>query len=128
MRLLLDTHTFLWWNEGNAKLSKKASSLIADPANILLLSVVSAWELIVKYQSKKLELPEPPSIYVPTRTAHYGIEILPVTLAHTLAAESFPLHHRDPFDRLIIAQAKAENIPIVTLDRHFRDYPVKVLW
>ena len=97
MRILLDTHAFLWWNAADSRLSKKALRLLADPANTLLLSVVSAWELVVKTQAGKLRLPEPSSVYVPTRLAHYAMEALPVTLAHVLAAESLPLHHRNIF-------------------------------
>src|SRR5947209_10518960 len=102
MRILVDTHAFLWWNEGSPRLSKKATALLADPRNELFLSVASAWELVAKFQAKRLKLPEPPSIYVPTRTAHYGFQALPISLAHTLAVEQLPVHHRDPFDRILI--------------------------
>ena len=128
MRLLLDTHAFLWWNAADPRLSRKASALLADPKNTLLLSVVSAWELVVKTQAGKLRLPEPPGVYVPTRLAHYGIGALPVTLTHALAAEALPLHHRDPFDRLLVAQAASEGLPILTIDPQMRKYAVKVLW
>jgi PIN domain nuclease of toxin-antitoxin system len=128
VRILLDTHTFLWWNDASPRLSKKALTLLADPANTLLLSVVSAWELILKTQTGKMRLAESPSVYVPTRMAHYAMETLPVTLAHVLASESLPIHHRDPFDRLLIAQATVEGVPIVTADPEFRRYSIKVLW
>jgi PIN domain nuclease of toxin-antitoxin system len=128
VRILLDTHTFLWWNEADPRLSKKASVLLADPANTLLLSVVSAWELVLKTQTGKTRLPEAPSVYVPTRMAHYAMEALPVALVHALAAESLPLHHRDPFDRLLIAQATIEDVAIVTADPEFRRYSIKILW
>jgi PIN domain nuclease of toxin-antitoxin system len=128
VRILLDPHTFLWWNEASPRLSKKALTLLADPANTLLLSVVSAWELGLKTQTGKIRLAESPSVYVPTRMAHYAMEALPVALAHVLAAESLPLHHRDPFDRLLIAQATVEGVPIVTGDPEFRRYAIKVLW
>lgn len=128
MRILLDTHAFLWWNEGDSRLSKKASALLADTANTLVLSVVSAWELVLKVDARKLRLPEAPSVYIPTRMAHYGIEQLPATLAHVLAAESLPAHHRDPFDRLLIAQAKVEEMPILSADPQIRRYPVKAVW
>jgi PIN domain nuclease of toxin-antitoxin system len=128
VRILLDTHTFLWWNEADPKLSKRASALLADSRNTLLLSTASALELVVKVQANKLNLPEPPSVYVPTRTAHYGIEILPVTLAHALAVEELPLLHRDPFDRLLIAQARVEQVPILTIDAEIQRYGVKTMW
>ncbi|HTM14404.1 MAG TPA: type II toxin-antitoxin system VapC family toxin [Bryobacteraceae bacterium] len=128
MKLLLDTHTFLWWNEASPRLSKKALVLLSDPANTLLLSVVSAWELVLKTQTGKLRLPESLNVYVPTRMAHYAMHALPVSLAHALASESLPLHHRDPFDRLLIAQATIEGVPIVTADPEFRRYAIKVVW
>jgi len=84
--------------------------------------------LVLKTQTGKLRLPESPSVYVPTRMAHYAMEALPVTLAHVLASESLPFHHRDPFDRLLIAQATLEGIPIVTADPEFRRYKIKVAW
>jgi len=128
VKILLDTHAFLWWNDANPQLSRKALSLLEDPSNTLLLSVVSAWEIVIKCQAHKLRLPESPSVYIPTRSAHYGIETLPVILAHVLASESLPAHHRDPFDRLLIAQAKVEGVPILTADPQIRGYEVKVLW
>jgi PIN domain nuclease of toxin-antitoxin system len=128
VRILLDTHTFLWWNEASPRLSKKARVLLADPDNSLLLSVVTAWELVLKVQAGKLRLPESPGAYVPTRMAHYAMVGLPIALAHVLAAALMPLHHRDPFDRLLIAQAHVEGVPILTADPEFRRYSIKVLW
>ncbi len=128
MKLLLDTRTFLWWNEASPRLSKKALLLLSDPANTLLLSVVGAWELVLKTQTGKLRLPESLNVYVPTRMAHYAMHALPVSLAHALASESLPLHHRDPFDRLLIAQATIEGVPIVTANPEFRRYTIKVVW
>ena len=128
MRILLDTHAFLWWNEANPALSKRAYGLLANPRNALVLSVVSAWEMVLKTQAGKLRLPELPSVYIPTRAAHYGMEVLPVSLPHVLAAESLPHHHRDPFDRLLVAQAGVERIPILSADPQIRQYPVEVVW
>jgi PIN domain nuclease of toxin-antitoxin system len=128
VRILLDTHVFLWWNEASPELSKRAYALLSDPRNTLLLSVVSAWELVLKMQTGKLKLPEPASVYVPTRIAHYGIESLEVTLQHVLRCDSLPLHHRDPFDRLLIAQTLVEEVPILTADPLIRKYSAEVLW
>jgi PIN domain nuclease of toxin-antitoxin system len=128
VRVLLDTQAFLWWNEANPALSKRANALLANPRNTLVFSVVSAWEMVIKTQAGKLRLPEPPSVYIPTRAAHYGMEILPASLAHVLAAESLPPHHRDPFDRLLVAQAGVEQIPILSADPQIRQYPVEVVW
>jgi PIN domain nuclease of toxin-antitoxin system len=90
-----------------------------------VLRVASAWEMVTKAHAGKLRLPEAPSVYIPTRAAHYGMEVLPVFLAHVLAVESLPSHHRDPFDLLLIAQAGIEQMPILSADPQFRKYPVE---
>jgi len=128
VRVLLDTHVFLWWNEDSPELSKKAIRILADPANILLLSVASAWEIAIKAQSGKLRLPEDAAKYMRTRTAHYGMEILPIQLAHALALASLPLLHRDPFDRILIAQSQEERLPLLTSDPAIRSYPIDTIW
>ena len=128
MRVLLDTHVFLWWNEGNSQLSKKAVRILADPGNSLVLSVASAWEIAIKTQAGKLRIPEDAATYVPTRVAHYGMEILPIQLGHALALASLPLLHRDPFDRILIAQSQIEKLPILTADPAIRGYPVDAIW
>jgi len=128
VRALLDTHVFLWWNEANPQLSKKVSRILADPANSLFLSVASAWEIAIKTQCGKLRIPEDAAIYVPTRAAHYGMEILPIHLAHALALASLPLQHRDPFDRMLIVQSRIEKLPILTADPAIHGYPVDTIW
>ena len=128
MRVLLDTHAFLWWNTDDSRLLTRVKKLISDPSNSLLLSVVSAWEIAIKVHRGRLHTPEPPATYLPSRLAHYGIESLPVTLTHVLETASLPAHHGDPFDRLLIAQARMERIPILTADADFRKYAVEVIW
>jgi PIN domain nuclease of toxin-antitoxin system len=128
VRILLDTHVFLWWNEANPQLSKKALRILADPANSLVLSVASAWEIAIKTQSGKLRLPEDAATYVPTRAAHYGMEILPIFLPHTLALASLPLLHRDPFDRMLVVQSQIEMLSILTADAAILQYPVATVW
>lgn len=128
MRLLLDTHVFLWWNEGSARLSRGARRLLADPQNNLFFSVVSAWEMVLKAQSGKLSLPTPVSTYVPARLNHYGMEMLGLTLEHVLASSALPAHHRDPFDRMLVAQAQVEQLIIVTHDSHVQKYAVETIW
>lgn len=128
MKLLLDTHVFLWWNEGSPRLSKRASGLLADPENTLLLSAASVWEIVLKVRTGKLQLPSAARDYVPARMAHYGIEPLPITLAHVLASEPLPFHHRDPFDRILVAQAQVERLPLITQDPLVRQYSVKTIW
>jgi PIN domain nuclease of toxin-antitoxin system len=128
MRFLLDTHAFLWWNEASERLSLRAARLLSDPRNPLLFSVVSAWEIIVKAQIGKLKLPSAPAAYIVSRLEHYGIETLSLRLGHVLAAEDLPAHHRDPFDRMLIAQAQGEGLPIVTHDPHMGKYSVETVW
>jgi PIN domain nuclease of toxin-antitoxin system len=128
VKLLLDTHVFLWWNEGSPLLSKRVLELISDPANRLYLSVVSAWEIILKVSAGKLKLPSAAAVYIPARLAHYGIEALPLSLQHALAAETLPWHHYDPFDRMLVAQGLAEQLPILTHDPQIRHYKVRTIW
>jgi PIN domain nuclease of toxin-antitoxin system len=128
VRILLDSHVFLWWNADDPRLVKRVKKLISDPANSPLLSVASAWEIAIKVHRGRLRMPEPVSTYVPSRLAHYGIQPLPVTLPHVLETAALQLHHGDPFDRLLIAQARVEGIPILTSDSDFRKYSVEVLW
>jgi PIN domain nuclease of toxin-antitoxin system len=128
MRFLLDTHAFLWWNEASPKLSLRAARLLSDPRNHLLFSVVSAWEIIVKAQLGKLKLPSAPAAYIVSRLEHYGIETLSLRLGHVLAAEQLPVHHRDPFDRMLIAQARVEQLPIITHDPEIGKYSVETVW
>ena len=128
MRLLLDTHVFLWWNEASPRLSRRARHLLSNPENKLYFSVVSAWEMALKVQSGKLGLPTAVSVYVPARLNHYGMDALTVTLEHVLASSALPAHHRDPFDRMLIAQAQVEELTIVTHDKEFRKYAVEIIW
>ncbi len=128
MKILLDTHAFLWWNDANPQLSRRAYAAIANPRNTVVLSVVSEWEMVIKTHAGKLRLAEPPSVYIPTRVAHYGFETMAITLAHVLAAESLPSHHRDPFDWLLIAQSQVEGLPILSADPQLRQYAVEVIW
>jgi PIN domain nuclease of toxin-antitoxin system len=128
MRLLLDTHTFLWFCQGDAALSATAKTLIEDPANHKLVSVASCWEIAIKAGLGKLTLGEPSATYIPAALSRTGFELLPVSLVHATAVESLPPHHRDPFDRLLVAQAKIEVIPVVSADPALDPYGVRRLW
>jgi PIN domain nuclease of toxin-antitoxin system len=128
MKLLLDTHVFLWWNEADPRLSRRVRGLLSDPDNSLYWSVVSAWEMTLKVQWGKLGLPTATAVYIPARLSHYGMEALPVTLEHVLAASALPAHHRDPFDRMLLAQGQVERLPIVTRDPQVRKYAVETIW
>jgi PIN domain nuclease of toxin-antitoxin system len=128
MNLLLDTHVFLWWNEASPKLSRRVRQLLADPANTLYLSVASAWEIVLKMRAGKLDLPAAASVYIPARLSYYGMRALNVTLDHVLASSVLPAYHRDPFDRLLVAQGQVESLTIVTHDPQLRKYAVETIW
>ena len=117
MRLLLDTHVLLWWHDQPARLTETASSAINDLGNDVFLSVVNGWEIQIKAQLGKLTLPKPLRVILQEEQATNGFRLLPVTLEHVYALDSFPLHHRDPFDRLLIAQAHQEGLILVTHDQ-----------
>lgn len=127
MKGLLDTHTFIWWDSDPARLSAAVLTFIRDPANVVFLSVVSVWEILIKFQLGKLTLHAPLADLVSQQQAN-GIRILPVTLDHALALEKLPTPHKDPFDRLLVCQAIAEGATLLTGDAIFAQYPVRVLW
>jgi len=128
VRILIDTHVFLWWTMADPRLPSRVKTRLLDPDNILFLSVASIWEIGIKVHRGKLHLPEKLSPYFSARLAAYRIDPLPVTLEHVLETASLPAHHRDPFDRLIIAQARTEGIPLLTSDAVFQKYPVEAIW
>ncbi len=128
MRLLFDTHTFLWWTDQQQGLSPRVIALCQNSDNTLLLSVVSIWEMQIKTQSGKLKLSKPFREFVEKEIQRNEMAILPVALDHVLTLESLPLHHRDPFDRLLVAQAISENAALLSSDRKLTDYPVQVVW
>ena len=126
MKVLLDTHTFIWAITDERRLSPRARSLIASSE--LWWSVVSLWEAIQKAQVGKLSLPLPAGPFLTGELSSNHVRLLPVSLSHVLRVEELPLHHRDPFDRLLIAQSIEEKWPIVTADPWFARYPVDVIW
>ncbi len=128
MKLLLDTHTFIWWDSEPAKLSPTVLKLCRERVNTVLLSVTSVWEMQIKLQLGKLKLNLPLGEVIESQRQTNNIEILPVTLEHVLALESLPAHHKDPFDRLLIAQANVEGAVLVSRDSVFTSYSVKVVW
>lgn len=128
MTLLLDTHPFLWFCQGDAQLSAAAKSLIEDPKRRKLLSVASCWEIAITTSLKKLTLGEPSASYISTALARTGFELLPITLEHATGVESLPMHHKDPFDRLLVSQAITEGISVVSADAAFDAYSITRLW
>ncbi len=126
MRFLVDTQSWLWLQASPGRLSGKILARLADPDNELLLSAASSWEIAIKYALGKLPLPSPPTEYVPGRMQDSGTRGLPVTHAHALHVAELPPHHRDPFDRILVAQAQLEKLTIVTADRQLEAYDVKL--
>ncbi len=127
MRILLDTQIFIWWADNPEKLSNSVLSALADDSNDLHLSVASVWEMQIKIRLGKLKVSLPLAELVHSQQAANDINILPVTLPHVLALETLPFHHKDPFDRLLIAQSIEEVATIISVDPQFASYPVKVL-
>ncbi len=128
MKLLLDTHTFLWLDGSLERLSARALSACEAPTNQLYLSVVSAWEIQIKHQINRLKLEVPLEEMIQGQQDTNGISILPVELRHIYTLQQLPLHHNDPFDRLLIAQAKAEQMRLVSADSQFSPYLIDVIW
>ena len=127
MRVLLDTQVWLWMLGAPERLSRKARALVVSQENELLLSAASAWEIAIKHAVGKLQLPESPEEYIPPLMIQTAITPLAVNHRHALRVASLPAHHRDPFDRILIAQAQIEELPILTADRAFRRYDIEVL-
>jgi PIN domain nuclease of toxin-antitoxin system len=128
MRVLLDTHVLLWWHDQPAQLTEIAYDTINDLGNDVFISVVNGWEIQIKAQLGKLTLSKPLRVILQEEQATNGFRLLPVTIEHIYTLDSFPLHHRDPFDRLLIAQAHQEGLTLVTHDPKFSTYPVSLLW
>ncbi len=127
MKALLDTHVWLWLQTAPERLTREARELVEDASNDLFLSAASAWEIAIKYALGKLPLPDPPDRYVPSRLALSGTTPLPVEMRHALQVAALPPHHRDPFDRLLIAQAQLEDLVLVTADGQFGPYGIQTL-
>ena len=128
MRCLLDTHSFLWWIADIPRLSGPARSLIEDDANEIWLSVVSAWEIALLVQRARLTLEMAPLLLIPQQVAANGFSVLPVHLQHTLQVGTLPFLHRDPFDRMLVAQAQVEGLTLITGDTAITRYAVSTIW
>lgn len=127
-KLLLDTHAFIWWASAPEKLSKKALRLCEDRNNVLILSVASVWEMQIKIQLGKLNLNEPLTGLIEEQQKVNDLQILPVELEHVLALENLADHHNDPFDRLLLAQSRVENLTLISKDPMIKKYLPKVIW
>jgi PIN domain nuclease of toxin-antitoxin system len=129
VRLLLDTQCWLWWFAQPERLSEEAIAHIVDETNDLWFSVASVWEIGIKVAIGKLPLPEPIDSYISSRMAQLGVRSLEITATHALRAAALPLYHRDPFDRMLIAQAQSEDMTLVSADAILKQYGnVSMLW
>lgn len=128
MKVLLDTHAFLWWITDDPQLSARAREIISDGKNELFLSAASGWEIAIKAKLKRLKLPGEAERFIGEQLTLNAIESLPVQMSHALHVYAIPDHHRDPFDRLLAAQVKLENLHFLTSDRQMSKYGIKVLW
>ena len=128
MKLLLDTHAFLWVNEDSERLSQTVKDLCSSGEHEFYLSMASPWEMQIKNQLGKLSLAMPVEELVDKNRQENNIQLLPIDLAHIAYLKQLPAHHKDPFDRIIIAQAIIEGLTVVTVDHAFTDYSVPVIW
>lgn len=128
MRILLDTHTLIWFVLNDSQLSAAATAAISDPANDILISPATYWEIAIKVAKGQLELYAPYDDFMARGIAGNDFEILPIEIRHTSLVTTLPFHHRDPFDRLLVAQAQVERIPIVSIDVALDPYGVTRLW
>lgn len=128
MQYLLDTHVLIWWLTSDKRLSPEARGLITSPRNTLHWSVASSWEISIKHALGRLVFDEPPEVLIPAELDRNFIESLQITNAHAFKAGQLPNHHRDPFDRMLVAQAQIESLGIVSDDSRLELYDVDVFW
>ncbi len=128
MKYLLDTHAFLWLNDESDRLTQTVKELCSSGEHEFYLSMASAWEMQIKHQLGKLSLAMPIAELVIKNTQENNIQLLPIDLSHINYLEQLPSHHKDPFDRIIIAQVIIEGMSIISIDNAFVDYPVNIVW
>ena len=128
MSLLLDTHAFLWWIADDPRLSHGARAALSDSDREVFFSAASAWEMAIKARLGKLRVADDLSRFVTDQLATNGFRVLPVALAHALDVHALPAHHRDPFDRLLVAQCRVENLRLVSGDSKLAPYDIEIIW
>lgn len=128
MRVLADTHVMLWWLRDDRRLSERAVAILENGSNDVLWSIASSWEIAVKLAIGKLELDKPPERLFAELVGEQGVALLPIGHDHCVRLAALPLHHRDPFDRMLVAQAQQERVPILTADTKLTAYDVQVVW
>jgi len=126
--VLLDTATFLWWVAGDKKLPDATVAVLRDPSHRVLLSAASTWEIAIKHATGKLPLPDDPTVFIPEQRAKHDVELLPIGELETLQIGKLPALHRDPFDRMLVAQSIIHGLQIATSDPLIRQYPCRWLW
>jgi PIN domain nuclease of toxin-antitoxin system len=128
MKVLIDTHTFLWWNIDSPLLSARAKDIIANGRNVVFFSAASVWEIVIKTSKGRLILPDLPAKYIASRMSMYRFRPLPVLMSHATHIYELPPHHTDPYDRMLIAQCQMESIPLVTRDENIQHYDLETIW
>lgn len=128
MKLLIDTHAFLWFITDSPRLSPTAKDLMGDTENDRIMSVASLWEIAIKNSLGKLELKQPFESFIPQQLQSNYVDLLAIEITHLAKLVTLPFHHHDPFDRLIIAQAACENLPVLSVDTRFDSYEIQRLW
>jgi PIN domain nuclease of toxin-antitoxin system len=128
MRYLLDTEVFVWSLKEPEKLNQAALTILKDSSQEIFLSAVISWEIVIKFALGKLALPKEPAQIIAEILANFATQPLPITHVHSIAVGELPLYHRDPFDRMLIAQARKEGMALMTADSELRQYPVEILW
>ena len=128
MRILLDTHAFLWWITGDQRLSQRSIECISDGSNELFFSVASGWEIAIKAGLGRIDIPDPLDRFVSEHLFRNHMDVLAIQLSHALHVVTLPQFHRDPFDRMLISQAQIERLPILSSDKLLAAYDVEVIW
>jgi len=128
VKILLDTHAFLWWITDDASLSKLAREIMGDGENTLFLSAASAWEIAIKARLGRLKTPAQPDRFIAEQMLQNAMQSLPIQISHALHVYHLPLHHQDPFDRMLVAQAKLENLTLLSSDQQIKKYDVEIVW
>ena len=128
MPYLLDTHTFIWWILDDPRLSARVRAILQQQDNDIFFSIASIWEISIKAQLGRIPFSEDPAVVIPQQIAANGLLVLPIEVPHALQVYRLPLLHRDPFDRMLVAQAMIEDLPLLTSDPLIAQYPVSVIW
>jgi len=128
MRVLLDTHVFLWWITDDRRVSARARDVLSSARNVLFFSAASGWEIAIKAGLGRIELPSPLERFLTLQLRENCIQVLPIQLSHALRVHALPLRHRDPFDRMLVAQAQLEKLPILSADARIAEYGVESFW